>query len=300
MRRLFALLLAFPLAAATPAADGLNAFAGDLYRQLARNYEGNLVFSPLSISTALAMTLAGARGQTAQEMTKVLRTPPDAALLEQLTKAGNAAGDQLSLAQSLWIDRNFTLQPDFLASSREQFHADPRTADFSTAPEAARAAINQWVSEQTHAKITDLFAPNSLKPDTRLVLASAVYFNGKWQSKFDPKSTAPAPFHGATEIQTPFMNQTARFPYAETGSAQVLELPYAGGFACLRRHPPQTRRAARHPRRCASLRRPCHLDRQPEAQAGGRVATQIPRGVHVFPGRDALGPRHAQRLHPRR
>jgi serpin B len=229
MRRFFALLMAFPLAAATPAADGLNAFAGDLYHQLARNH-GNLVFSPLSISTALAMALAGARGQTAKEMSAVLHhTPPDAALLEKLTKAGNTAGDQLSLAQALWVDRNFTLQPDFLASSRQQFHAEPYTADFSKAAEAARAAINQWVSQQTHAKITDLFAPNSLKPDTRLVLASAVYFNGKWQSKFDPKRTAPAPFHGATEVQTPFMSQTGRFPYAETGNAQVLELPYAGG-----------------------------------------------------------------------
>jgi serpin B len=228
MRRFFALILALPLAAATPAADGLNAFTGDLYQQLART-KGNLVFSPLSISTALAMTLAGARGQTAQEMTKVLRTPPNGALLEQLTKTGNAGGDHLLLAQSLWVDRGFTLLPDFLAASRQQFQAAPRTATFSTAPEEARTAINRWVSEQTKSKIADLFAPNSLKRDTRLVLASAVYFNGKWQSKFDPKATAPAPFHGATDVQTPFLNQTARFPYAETATAQVLELPYAGG-----------------------------------------------------------------------
>lgn len=228
MRRFFAFAVALPLAAANPAADGLNAFAGDLYQQLART-KGNLVFSPLSISTALAMTLSGARGQTAQEMTKVLRTPPDAALLDQLTKAGNTAGDQLLFAQSLWVDRELKLLPGFLTASKQQFRAEPHPAAFSTNPEAARAAINRWVSEQTKTKIADLFAPGSLKRDTRLVLASAVYFNGTWQSKFDPKATAPAAFHGATEIQTPFMNQAARFPYAETGNAQILELPYAGG-----------------------------------------------------------------------
>ena len=177
------------------------------------------------------MTLTGARGQTAQEMTAVLRTPPEAALLDKLTKAGNASGDQLLLTQSLWIDRGFTLLPDFIRASQEQFRAAPEAADFSKAPENARAAINRWVTEQTKSKIADLFAPGTLTRDTRLVLASAVYFNGKWQSKFDPKATSQAPFHTSapTPVQTPFMNQTARFPYAETPTAQVLELPYAGG-----------------------------------------------------------------------
>lgn len=230
MHRFMVFALALPLAAADPSAAGLNAFSGDLYQQLARS-RGNLVFSPISISTALAMTLAGARGQTAQEMTAVLRTPPDAALLDKLTKAGNVSGDQLLLAQSLWVDRGFTLLPDFVRVSQQQFRAAPEAADFSKAPENARAAINRWVNEQTKGKIADLFAPGTLTRDTRLVLASAVYFNGKWQSKFDPKSTSQAPFHTSapTPVQTPFMNQTSRFPYAETPTAQVLELPYAGG-----------------------------------------------------------------------
>jgi serpin B len=216
--------------AATPAVDGLNAFAGDLYQQLSRN-KGNLVFSPLSISTALAMTLAGARGQTAKEMTAVLRVSPTGALLEQLSRTGNASGDQLLLAQSLWVDREFALLPEFVAANRQQFAADPRLTSFSTAPEEARAAINRWVSEQTKSKIAELFPANSLKQDTRLVLASAVYFNGKWQSKFDPKSTTQAPFHpsAGAAVQTAFMQQSGRFLYAETANAQVLELPYAGG-----------------------------------------------------------------------
>jgi len=230
MYRLTVFALALPLAAATPAADGVNRFAGDLYRQLARD-PGNLALSPLSISTALAMALAGARGQTAQEMTAVLRTPPDAALLEQLTRAGNAAGDQLLLAQSLWVDRTLPLLPDFLRANERQFRAKPEPADFARDLEGARAAINRWVSDNTKGKIPVLFGPGSLAASTRLVLASAVYFNGKWKTKFDPKSTSLAPFHssGAASVQTPFMNRTARFPYAETANAQVLELPYMGG-----------------------------------------------------------------------
>jgi len=230
MHRFIALIFALPLAALAAPADGLNAFAGDLYRQLAQS-RGNLVFSPLSISTALAMTLAGARGQTAEEMTAVLRNPPDAALLEQLTKAGNAGGDQLLLAQSLWVDRGFALLPDFVRTSEQQFHAAPQSADFSKHPDDARMLINRWVSEKTKGKIADLFASGTLTRETRLVLASAVYFNGKWQSKFDPTKTQPSTFHGAgaASVQAPFMHQTARFPYAETATAQILELPYGGG-----------------------------------------------------------------------
>lgn len=230
MHRLIALILALPLAALAAPAEGLNAFAGDLYQQLAQS-RGNLVFSPLSVSTALAMTLAGARGQTAKEMTTVLRNPPDATLLGQLTQAGNAAGDQLLLAQSLWVDRGFSLLPDFVRNSEQQFHATPQTADFSHHPDDARSLINRWVSDKTKGKIADLFASGTLTRDTRLVLASAVYFNGKWQSKFDPAKTQPSTFHStaAAPVQTPFMHQTARFPYAETATAQILELPYGGG-----------------------------------------------------------------------
>lgn len=230
MRPLIVLSLVLPLAAATPDTGGLNRFAGNLYGELART-PGNVVFSPLSISTALAMTLAGARGETAREMTAVLQTPPTAALLDALTRAGNTAGDQLLLAQSLWVERAFPLLPDFLSAAREQFHAAPQPADFARNPDAARQAINRWVAGQTRNKIETLFAPGSLARDTRLVLASAVYFNGKWRAPFDPRSTAPATFHTSpsSALETPFMNQKAHFPYAETPSAQVLEMPYAGG-----------------------------------------------------------------------
>ena len=226
---IFGLLTTYSLNAITPAADGLNRFAGGLYRQLAGT-SGNLVFSPLSISTALAMTLAGARGQTSQEITSVLRTPPDAALLDQLAEAGNIGGDQLVLSQSVWVDRAFALLPAFIHTNEKQFHAPPQTADFAQHSEDARNAINRWVNDKTKGKIAGLFAPGTLNRDTRLVLASAVYFNGKWESQFDAKSTSPGPFRTSSgaSVNTRFMNQRARFPYAETPAAQVLELPYGG------------------------------------------------------------------------
>jgi serpin B len=225
-RRLLPFLLVLPLAAA----DGLNQFAADTYRQLART-RGNLIFSPVSISTALSMALAGARGKTAEEMTAVLHTPSDATLLDQLARAGNASGDELLLAQALWVERAFPLQPDFVQALTARFHAPPVPVDFSKDPDSARTAINQWTDQKTKGKIRDLFPSGSLDRATRLVLSSAIYFNGKWQSKFSPQATRPAPFHsqGGATVQTPFMNQTAHFSYHETASAQVVEMPYAGG-----------------------------------------------------------------------
>src|SRR5690348_9090175 len=136
MRRLIAVAMALPLAAATPGTEGLNRFAADLYTKIAGK-GGNVVFSPVSISTALAMALAGARGQTAEEMKAVLRTPPDAALLDQIAKAAKG-GDELLLAQSLWVDRELPLQPAFVSASQQQFHAEPRLVPFSSKPEEAR------------------------------------------------------------------------------------------------------------------------------------------------------------------
>ena len=191
-RHFLGAFLALPLLAASPAAEGLNRFAGDTYHQLAAD-KGNLIFSPLSISTALSMVLAGARGTTAAEIAAVLHTPVDAQLLDTLTRAGNASGDGLLMAQALWVDHGVHLLPDFVQQSEAQFHAAPTPLDFSKDPESARAAINQWTSQKTRDKIQNLFSPGSLKPATRLVLSSAIYFNGKWQSKFDPKKTSPNP-----------------------------------------------------------------------------------------------------------
>ena len=238
MRRLTAaaLLSALPaLVAAAPPAAGLNRFAVDAYRELSPA-PGNLIYSPFSISTALSMLLAGARGSTASEIARTLGQPGAdaayhaelAALIAQLLEQSNGAGSQLSVANALWPDRSVRLQPAFRDIAAASYKAPLTLLDFST-PESARAQINSWTEQQTHGKIRDLFAPGSLTADTRLVLTSAIYFNGGWQTTFDPKATRPAPFHTArADVQADFMRRTAHFGYAEPHNLQILEMSYAG------------------------------------------------------------------------
>ena len=229
------------LAAALPAADSritpaMNAFTTAAYKQLMGG-DGNLILSPFNIATALSMALAGARGQTAQEIQSVLRLHYDStydaalgALLAGLTKAGNAGGSELHTANGLWVQKGFAILPAFENTLAGNYHAPLTPLDFIADPEASRSRINRWTEEQTKEKIKDLLAPGSIDAQTRLVLTSAIYFYGKWQDPFLTSRTEAAPFTlpaGAT-TQASFMNQTSHFAYAETPSAQILEMRYAG------------------------------------------------------------------------
>ena len=170
-------------------ASGLNGFSAALYTQLATGDRGNLVFSPLSISSALSMALAGARGQTAAEIAKALGQTGGvaqyhselAALLGQIAKAGNANGNQFVNANRLWLQKNFKILPDFGNTLRMAYAAPAVQVDFAGAPERARAEINSWTERETHGKIRDLFGPGTLNGRTRLVLSSATWFLGKWE-----------------------------------------------------------------------------------------------------------------------
>jgi serine protease inhibitor len=228
-------LAAMLQAAESPGVPGMNHFATDCYRQLARG-RGNLVFSPFSITSALSMALDGARGQTAANMAAVLHTDPaagnDAALSQlaaQLAQAANGGGNQLLNANRLWIQKGLPLEAHFQQRLNTYYNAPPVSLDFAN-PDAARAAINSWTSQHTNGKIQDLFAPGALNARTRLVLTSAIYFYGRWESTFRARDTRPAPFKLAAgnTAEVPFMNQTASFGYAETPSLQVLEMRYAG------------------------------------------------------------------------
>ena len=235
------LVLPLLLAAALPAADrriipAMNAFTTASYRQLTRG-DANLILSPFNIATALSMALAGARGQTAKEIQSVLHLPYDStydaalgALLADLTKAGNTEGNQLLTANGLWVQKGFAIQPAFESTLANNYHAPLTPVDFIANSEAVRSQINGWTQEHTKDRIKNLLPASSLDAHTRLVLTSAIYFYGKWQTPFVSSRTEPAPFtlsDGAT-TQADFMNQTAHFGYAETPSAQVLEMHYAG------------------------------------------------------------------------
>lgn len=214
------------------------AFAMDLYAQL-RTQDGNLFFSPHSLSSALAMAYAGARGNTAAEMEKALRFSggPEGthAAFEALQKrldAAQARGEvQLAVANSLWPQQGYPFLPDFLELVKARYDAGITPLDYAGDTEGARRTINGWVEEKTRGKIRDLIAPGNLDPLTRLALVNAICFKGSWASRFDAARTAEADFHVAADstAKVPMMEQIRKFPLAETDDGQVLKLLYAGG-----------------------------------------------------------------------
>src|ERR1700689_2673855 len=183
-----------PVADRAAVVEGDNAFAVTLYGQL-RNQSGNLFFSPESISTALAMAYAGARGDTASQMAKTLHfTLP----LDQLNPAmGALLGDlntthqnyQLNVANALWAQQGYTFLDSFLNVLKTDYGAGLNQVNFKGATEAARMTINQWVEKKTQDKIKDLLQPGALRSDTRLVLTNAIYFKGDWETQFDKAQT---------------------------------------------------------------------------------------------------------------
>lgn len=220
-------------------AQGDNQFALDLYAKL-RGEDGNLFFSPYSISTALAMTRAGARGDTAAEMDKVMHfTLPQeklhsafAALIKEVNgdPADKKRGYQLNTANALWGQKDFGFKADFLKLVKDDYGAGLNELDFIGAPEPARQTINGWVEKQTQNKIKDLLKQGDVTPDTRLVLTNAIYFKGDWASQFKKDQTKDEPFHlGADKkADAPLMHQQGEYGYFDGGTFQALELPYAG------------------------------------------------------------------------
>ncbi len=214
---------------------GNNAFAFDLY-SVVSSQDGNVFISPYSISSALAMTYAGARGNTAAQMADVLHydLAPEQLhkLFSELSKAFNAGGEsyRLSVANALWSQVGLKLVPEYVSLAEKYYDAGLKEVDFVYHTEEARSAINRWVEGKTEGKIIDLIAPGVLDPLTRLVLTNAIYFKGRWEQQFRPEQTAEAPFRLSTgkQVIVPFMHQAETFRYAETASAQVLELPYSG------------------------------------------------------------------------
>lgn len=219
--------------------DANNAFALDLYQQL-RAQPGNLFLSPYSISAALAMTSAGARGQTAAEMTNALRfsLPPEKlppafkTLNARLARLERWNRIVLKCANSLWGQKDYPFSADFTQLVRENYRAEARSVDFIHAGDAAADEISRWIDRATNHRIKSGPGPGQLTDATRLVLCNAIYFKGKWQHQFKSSDTEPAPFYVTTNetVTVPMMKQKAEFKTAcsEDDSVQMLELPYAG------------------------------------------------------------------------
>ena len=219
---------------------GNSAFAVDLYRQLSHR-EGNLFFSPHSISTALAMTYAGARENTAAEMARTLHFPQDqnslhaafTGLQEALGKVQRAGQVKLYLANSLWPQQGKPFLNEYLSLVEKHYGVSITPVDYQTESSRAEArkTINAWVEGKTDGKIKDLLQPRHLDASTRLVLTNAIYFKGNWEHQFDMKDTQDAPFYITPEksVETPMMKQTEEVRYGEVQGSQILELRYRGG-----------------------------------------------------------------------
>jgi serine protease inhibitor len=218
--------------------EGNTAFALDLYARLSAT-PGNLFFSPYSISTCLAMTYAGARGNTETQMGQVLHFMQDqqklhssfGELQRQLAEARKQKGIQLDIANALWTQKGEPFLPAFLKIATDDYQANVNQADFGTSADAVTREINRWIAQKTENKIQDILAPRSLNVNTRLVLANAIYFKGAWASPFDKAATAPQAFHLSENDQAdaPLMHRFAHPGYVENGELQAVELPYSGG-----------------------------------------------------------------------
>ncbi len=221
--------------------DGNNEFAIDLYKKVAEKQQGNIILSPYSISSALAMTYAGARGQTAEEMKKVLHftLPPEklhpafGGLTDSLQTAGKKRSYQLNIANALWAQRGLNFVPEFREVTGKSYGASVREVDFGQS-EAARGTINKWVEEQTQDKIKGLLSREDINNSVCLVLTNAIYYKGEWEQQFDKQRTCDGDFETApgTKVKVRMMRhkdgKDKKFRTSLTGDWEFLELPYQG------------------------------------------------------------------------
>ena len=215
-----------------------NDFAFDLYSKYESN-EGNIFFSPYSISTALAMTYEGARGQTATEMQSVFHFPENEfsrrssyrELYDQLNKKNQHY--ELNTANALWAEQNFKFLDEYFSVVNKFYDGKVTNLDFKQQPENARSTINNWVEDQTNNKIRNLIPLGLINDMTRLVLTNAIYFKGEWVQQFNEEQTKEQDFRVAAgnNVKIKMMQKTdgdAIFGYIQADRLQILEMPYSG------------------------------------------------------------------------
>lgn len=223
-------------------ASGNNTFAFDLYQGLALE-AGNLFFSPYSISLALAMTYAGASGETENQMADTLRFHLSQDMLHatfnvldmELASRGEGArgkdgeGFRLNIANAVWGQQGYEFLETFLDVLAENYGAGLKPVDFAGAPEESRLIVNDWVAERTEDRIKDLIRPGVIDEFTRMVLTNAIYFNAAWSHPFAKHRTTPRSFHllDGSSVEVPMMSTGAGFGYAKGDGYQSVDLPYA-------------------------------------------------------------------------
>lgn len=212
-------------------------FALDMYASLCQN-QGNIFYSPYSISTALAMTYAGACGNTKKEMAQALHFdmleqnihPAFNKLQSHLQNIQKEEPIILNVANALWVEKTYQLKKEYLDLTKKYYSANIFSVDFGNNPEKSRVKINDWVEDKTEEKIKDLLAQGAINDLTRLVLTNAIYFLGEWEKKFNPKATQESDFwlDETNKVTAPMMYQKDIFGYAAGDGLQILEMPYKG------------------------------------------------------------------------
>jgi serpin B len=216
---------------------GVSAFADDLLREFGKKgQDENLLFSPLSISTAMAMVYAGAKGQTAEEIRRTMHFPGSRAqthggfrLLSD-TLNMQAKGYRLRTVNALFPQQGYEILPTYQALLKAGYGATGQRVDFGGNPAGAADIINGWIKRQTEGRIANMLSPEDLDADTRLVLGNAVYFKADWAYCFLKEATRPEPFRPLRGKPYPvnMMHQTDEFLYLNAPLVQVVELPYRG------------------------------------------------------------------------
>jgi len=218
--------------------DANNRFTFDLYSELNKSEDGNIFYSPYSISAALAMTYEGAKEQTADEMKSVFHFPESSILRPNFAAIYNnineGAGDyELKTGNALWTQQDYPFLEDYTSRVEKYYGGKTANLDFIRETEKSRQTINTFIEEQTNNKIKDLIPAGTLDSTTRLVLTNAIYFKGNWKWEFDKTNTIEEDFTITPDniVKTPMMSMSpeeATFNYASTEELQILELPYKG------------------------------------------------------------------------
>jgi len=224
-----------PKAEVAPLAASSNAFAFALWRRVGGR-PGNLALSPASISTALAMTWGGAKGETAAQMKQTLQLDGEPEVVGRrwgtLASALQSPSrkTKIRIANRLFGEKSYTFEPLFLDRTKAAYGAPLEPVDFKHAVEASRKQINDWVERYTERRIANLLPPRSLGDTTRLVLVNAIYFLGDWAAPFKKEATFDEPFlrSGGARAPVPMMHALGHYGLAKADGVAMLELPYKG------------------------------------------------------------------------
>ncbi len=219
-----------------PVVDANNQFSIDLYSEY-KLEEGNIFFSPYSISTALAMTYEGAEGQTKEEMASVLHYPANKTILKEvnlgLYQSINTGNNEYTLktANALWGQKDYNFKDSYIQDIETYYKGHLTNLDFINNPTPSADEINTWCDKETNGKIDKIISPELISIDTKLILTNAIYFKGEWKNGFDSDLTVKRDFYASenktVEVDMMFMGEE-KFSYTEDENVQVLEMSYKG------------------------------------------------------------------------